>query len=385
MCDKTKSVDDAGWKALLPVMLSFLPDIAQSELLARRLATLSARKLSSIFTDADFIPPPGSSLDQLGPPSGLIERLKCPTHRPTVLGLCSAIQVVLMECPSAMVFNGNPMAPQSESGRNSVPGGSPLDILPLQPSIFPMPNRANNSLIRAQLNDAEDSVVLRSRAVEAKWSCDEWQQSSAGSILQKVLATLEPLDKHNFDKIDSSNSLDTLYSQIFTCPPVKEDPVEADAPIILLLCKWAVGSQRTGEHRALVVGRLLEHRQADVLSSSGGGSGGGSEIESNPASDTNNLGMNIKSESPSDTNGERGDGSMMDVDNADGSNSNSNSSNIKIVNGLSNSGKGGEDQNEDGFPNGLPIFHNLLLGFLDTDAPILGNYSSIITLINLNL
>lgn len=92
------------------------------------------------------------------------------------------MQVVLLECPTAMVYNGNPMAPQSESGRNSVPGGSPLDILPIQPSIFPMPPRANNDIIRAQLADAEDQVIARSRAVEAKWSCDEWQQSSAGSV-----------------------------------------------------------------------------------------------------------------------------------------------------------------------------------------------------------
>lgn len=86
MCDKTKSVDDPAWKALLPVMLSYLPDVAQSELLSRRLATLSARKLSAIFTDQDFLPPPGTSVESLPPPPGLMERLKCPTHRPTVLG-----------------------------------------------------------------------------------------------------------------------------------------------------------------------------------------------------------------------------------------------------------------------------------------------------------
>ena len=120
------------------------------------------------------------------------------------------------------VYNGNPMTHVSESGRNSVPGGSPLDILPIQPSIFPMPTRANNSLIRSQLVDAEDAVVSRSRAVEAKWSCEEWQQSSAGTILAKVLSALDALDKHNFEKIDGTTSLDSLYSAIFPNPPAKE-------------------------------------------------------------------------------------------------------------------------------------------------------------------
>lgn len=206
MCDKTKSVDDAGWKALLPVMLSFLPDVAQSELLARRLATLSARKLAAIFTDQDFIPGPNTPIEALPPPTGLLERLKCPSHRPTVLGLCSAIQVVLLECPTAMVFNGNPMAPQSESGRNSVPGGSPLDILPLQPSIFPMPERANNPLIRRQLMQSEDRVIARSKAVEAKWSCEEWQQSSAGERITNYF---------RFFKICTSNAHNLVILQLF--------------------------------------------------------------------------------------------------------------------------------------------------------------------------
>jgi len=187
MCDKTKSVDDPAWKALVPVMLSYLPEIAQSELLARRLSTLAARKLSAIFVDQDFFASSPSGGVSIPPPSGLLERLQCTTHKNTVLALCSAIQVVLLECPTAMVYNGNPMAPQTESGRNTVPGGSPLDILPVQPSVFPMPQRAHNNYIRIQLRAAESHVVARSRAVEAKWSCDEWQQSSAGMIFLLIL------------------------------------------------------------------------------------------------------------------------------------------------------------------------------------------------------
>lgn len=167
-----------------------------------------------------------------------------------------------------------------------------------------------------------------------------------------------------------------MYSQIFSLPPDKTDPVEVDAPIVLLLCKWAVGCQRTGEHRSLVVARLLEHRQSDILSSSG--TGGDSESkEKDLSAEGTGININIKSESPLDD-----DVPMLEPE-VDGPTSNS-SSNKGLVNGLnsSNSKDSSKDRDRDeggetesSFPNGLPVFHNLLLGFLDSDAPILGEWS----------
>lgn len=39
-----------------------------------------------------------------------------------------------------------------------------------------------------------------------------------------------------------------------------------DEAIINLLLEWAVSTKRTGEHRAVVVARLLEKYQNDLLS-----------------------------------------------------------------------------------------------------------------------
>lgn len=33
--------------------------------------------------------------------------------------------------------------------------------------------------------------------------------------MQKILNTLDALDKHNFERIDQNNSIDTLYNNIF--------------------------------------------------------------------------------------------------------------------------------------------------------------------------
>lgn len=38
----------------------------------------------------------------------------------------------------------------------------------------------------------------------------------------------------------------------------------SDEPVIKLLIDWAVSTQRTGEHRAIVTAKLLERRQSEL-------------------------------------------------------------------------------------------------------------------------
>jgi hypothetical protein len=203
-----------------------------------------------------------------------------------------------------------------------------------------------------------------------------------GSTLQKVLTALEFLDGHFFDRVESLNSLETLYSDIFSSLPVKENVVEADAPIVILLCQWAVGPQRTGEHRALAVARLLEHRQSEILSSScnnNNSSNGGAQQSNGPQnSEVGNQSVKVEKDSSCGN----GDGDVpMDVDLPSTGVGSVNSTSGE-VNGLpSNSSSNGNNEGEEGgdFPNGLPIYHNLLLKFLDSDAPVLGNFLSLLS------
>lgn len=85
----------------------------------------------------------------------------------------------------------------------------------------------------------------------------------------KVLAALDALDRHRFDKMDSTNSLDTLYikvcfksfcSSILSVSfnfQVFSGSGDQENAIVKLLCEWAVSPERTGEHRALAVAALL--------------------------------------------------------------------------------------------------------------------------------
>lgn len=206
-------------------------------------------------------------------------------------------------------------------GEGKVPSllnGSPLDYLPCPPVALPCPPASVNSRLIKQLKFAQDNIQARSQAAEGRWSCDKWQQSSAGMTTSKVLAALDALDRHSFDRMDSMNSLDTLYAKIFP-PPVKEGTGERDtkteynpqqdSAVVEILCEWAVSAERWGEHRAMAVAKLLEKRQSEVT------------------------------------------GENNDNDDKDSVCSNGN-------------------------PPILPIFQPLLMKFLDVDAPVLDNSST---------
>lgn len=120
---------------------------------------------------------------------------------------------------------------------------------------------------------------------------------SLGMTTTKVLAALDALDRHNFNCINATNSLDTLYAKIFTAPnkdanlsissssssssslsPTSKPNVndqdgsnskneynpQQDTAIVEILCEWAVSAERWGEHRAMAVAKLLEKRQSEV-------------------------------------------------------------------------------------------------------------------------
>jgi hypothetical protein len=48
---------------------------------------------------------------------------------------------------------------------------------------------AVTGMLRQQLRAAEEHIRNRSRAAEGRWSCDKWQQSTAGRTTSKVSVT----------------------------------------------------------------------------------------------------------------------------------------------------------------------------------------------------
>lgn len=96
--------------------------------------------------------------------------------------------------------------------------------------------------------------------------------------MTRVLQVLESLDRHCFDRVDSSNNIDTLFAKVFQPVGSGKSGSEAvtaemlsqlakkDEPLVRLLCQWAVSDQRYGEHRALAAAQLLEKRQLDLFS-----------------------------------------------------------------------------------------------------------------------
>lgn len=199
-----------------------------------------------------------------------------------VLQLSAIVQVITMECPTALIW--------CSLGENrQLLNGSPLDHLPIAPSTLPMPANYDPysiAALRQELAQMEESIRTRSKNAESRWCSDKWHNLMANNSNTKILASLDALDTHCFDKMDSSNSLELLYTKTFASVPLNVDakdgapPFDAsqDAPIIRILCEWAVSCQRWGEHRAMAVAWLLDKRQNEIMaaqenSASGSGSG----------------------------------------------------------------------------------------------------------------
>uniref|UniRef100_A0A452H3D2 Mediator complex subunit Med12 domain-containing protein n=1 Tax=Gopherus agassizii TaxID=38772 RepID=A0A452H3D2_9SAUR len=118
--------------------------------------------------------------------------------------------------------------------------------------------------VRAKLREIEQQIKERGQAVEVRWSFDKCQETTAGFTIGRVLHTLEVLDSHSFERSDFSNSLDSLYNRIFGLGPSKDSHEVDDDAVVALLCEWAVSCKRSGRHRAMVVAKLLEKRQAEI-------------------------------------------------------------------------------------------------------------------------
>uniref|UniRef100_A0A8C7V4L1 Mediator complex subunit 12 n=1 Tax=Oncorhynchus mykiss TaxID=8022 RepID=A0A8C7V4L1_ONCMY len=120
--------------------------------------------------------------------------------------------------------------------------------------------------VRAKVREIEEQVKDRGQAVEFRWSFDKCQETTAGFTIGRVLHTLEVLDNHSFEKSDFSNSLDSLYNRIFGSGQNKDghEMSPDDDAVVTLLCEWAVCCKRSGRHRAMVVAKLLEKRQAEI-------------------------------------------------------------------------------------------------------------------------
>uniref|UniRef100_A0A672VEX3 Mediator complex subunit 12L n=1 Tax=Strigops habroptila TaxID=2489341 RepID=A0A672VEX3_STRHB len=280
--EKIRPTDDDLLKLLLPLMLQYSEEFVQSAYLSRRLAYFCARRLSLLLSDGPNLVAAHSPHMIIGPsnpplaapsptaPGPVVspvqlacsDFLSCPQHRPLVYGLSCMLQTVTLCCPSALVWN------YSTNENKNVNPGSPLDLLHVAPSSLPMPggNSAFNQQVRAKIYEVEQQIKQRGRAVEVRWSFDKCQESTAGVTISRVLHTLEVLDRHCFDRSDSSNSMETLYNKIFWANQNKDNQEVApnDEAVVMLLCEWAVSCKRSGKHRAMAVAKLLEKRQAEI-------------------------------------------------------------------------------------------------------------------------
>ncbi|XP_026136992.1 mediator of RNA polymerase II transcription subunit 12 isoform X1 [Carassius auratus] len=280
--EKIRPGEDELLRFLLPLLLQYSGEFVQSAYLSRRLAYFCTRRLNLLLSDGSLGPGPG------GHPSHGISAQQgnalppTPTSQPaggnqpqtpfTDFYICPQHRPVVfgLSCMLQSIVLCCPSALvwhySLTDSRNKT--GSPLDLLPIAPSNLPMPggNSSFNQQVRVKVREIEEQIKERGQAVEFRWSFDKCQETTAGFTISRVLHTLEVLDNHSFEKSDFSNSLDSLYNRIFGSGQSKDghEMSPDDDAVVTLLCEWAVSCKRSGPHRAMVVAKLLEKRQTEI-------------------------------------------------------------------------------------------------------------------------
>uniref|UniRef100_A0AAY4DLP5 Mediator complex subunit Med12 LCEWAV-domain domain-containing protein n=1 Tax=Denticeps clupeoides TaxID=299321 RepID=A0AAY4DLP5_9TELE len=280
--EKIRPGEDELLKLLLPLLLQYSGEFVQSAYLSRRLAYFCTRRLNLLLSDGSLGPAAGGHQPHsiAAQPGNALPAT--PTSQPTGASQPQTPFTDFYICPqhrplvyglSCMLQSIMLCCPSAlvwhyslTDSRNKT--GSPLDLLPISPSNLPMPggNTTFTQQVRVKVREIEEQVKERGQAVEFRWSFDKCQETTAGFTIGRVLHTLEVLDNHSFEKSDFSNNLDSLYNRIFGSGQSKDSHEMSpdDDAVVTLLCEWAVVSKRSGRHRAVVVAKLLEKRQTEI-------------------------------------------------------------------------------------------------------------------------
>uniref|UniRef100_A0A803TCG9 Mediator complex subunit 12 n=1 Tax=Anolis carolinensis TaxID=28377 RepID=A0A803TCG9_ANOCA len=274
--EKIRPGEDELLKLLLPLLLQYSGEFVQSAYLSRRLAYFCTRRLAMLLDStgghqahhlsAQAAPPlPSTPTPQPAagnPPPSPFSDLLLCPQHRPVVFGLSCILQSIVLCCPSALVWHYSLTD------SRIKTGSPLDHLPIAPSNLPMPgvNTGFMQQVRAKLREIEQQIKERGQAVEVRWSFDKCQEATAGFTIGRVLHTLEVLDSHSFERSDFSNSLDSLYNRIFGAGPSKDSHEISpdDDAVVALLCEWAVSHKRSGRHRAMVVAKLLEKRHSEI-------------------------------------------------------------------------------------------------------------------------
>lgn len=338
--EKIKSIDDPMLNLLAPMLVQYVNEFTQSEFLSRHLAFHCAKKISQLVDYCNEFNETEKENNMKDEKSSITlnnsnsksstevstinakiltnsfkDIILCSKYQELLFSLSTVIQVITLECPTALVwhnFDNTLYLDSNPSSKVSLLHGSPLDYLPCEPSNLPIAPLTNVARLRSELRNSENLIRCRSINCEKKWFYKTFlsvsSQSSVGNIVNRLLDVLDCLDKHLFDKVTSENSLDKLYNKIFNTNFLSEgaspnsdqdqpnntaavsktlnEIINDDISVVKLLCEWAVTTKRLGEYRSRIVAKLLEKRQNDILNEK--------EIRENNNNNTDNSKDNIK-------------------------------------------------------------------------------------------
>ena len=90
--------------------------------------------------------------------------------------------------------------------------------------------------------------------------------STKYATLGKILTVLEELDRFSLYSSTKDSCMDVLHKKVWGDVSGHVSPENEDEAVVVILCQWAVTNKWSGEHRAFIAAKLLEQRQADIVS-----------------------------------------------------------------------------------------------------------------------
>ena len=281
--EKTRDPEEPLFRLLMPQLMRYCGEFPQNELLARKVAYHCARKITTLVLETEayaansdpnnpdnkdkVVMLPGTSEPMPPTFAGLMELQRDRDYcRMIILTLSAVIMQVSQDCPTAMVWHY-----WSDNKTPSSLLGSPMDVLPdVRPYALCTPTRDDTTDVRQRIKAMVIHADDRSRAVYEHWSnigADSTTHSKYATV-GKILTVLEELDRFSFDSSTKDSCMDVLHKKVWgdLSTHVTGSVSAEDEAVVMILCQWAVTNKRSGDHRAFIAAKLLEQRQADILS-----------------------------------------------------------------------------------------------------------------------
>uniref|UniRef100_A0AC35EWM1 Mediator complex subunit Med12 LCEWAV-domain domain-containing protein n=1 Tax=Panagrolaimus sp. PS1159 TaxID=55785 RepID=A0AC35EWM1_9BILA len=184
------------------------------------------------------------------------ELVACNNHRLIVLMSFGIITSIVIDCPEACIW-----MPLDESQVPMYLVGSPLDILPIDPILFPTFLNEKESMeftktLKKLLASKLKQIHTRSCKIDNRWALNCSRETDFHLIVRACVDVVSLLDTADLTK---PRAIFDLYSKVFGLTKGNNEFFDGEIVIrVKAMLQWAITNEREGSFRALLVSKILQ-------------------------------------------------------------------------------------------------------------------------------